>query len=405
MSRKRKFNAEVEIDSAQVLTFSEVGTFNENILKIICIFQNNTAAAEEGNVLLDAAADADASLQATMKELEEIAPLIKKAEESIEAVEIQLQGAAVTDFETIKYLREKEQSLRDEKQSLRDEKQSLRDEKQRLRDEKQRKEQSLRDEKQRKDPLNQIALAQVDSELYRRVAALELSRTVHGITSAANHATSLEDQSKIMHNSPSLAIFLEGSKVNWWIDGQSPYFPIPGDQEKEVCQPFVTRIIENIKAVISTKIVRPPAAHPTATKEFKNGEKRSALVFHSDIEDCHKVASFAGRKPDMVTFVTSKRGPCQITTLGDVKGAHARQTEFGMEDRGKIFDFAEALLTKAQFTRTFVYCYLTDGFKFQFFKCNCIRMGIIDFSFEQSAVYQGIQGWQVIFLDNFLFNC
>ena len=82
----------------------------------------------------------------------------------------------------------------------------------------------------------------------------------------------------------------------------------------------------------------------------------------------HKVVSFSGRKPDIPCFNGMLRGGgCSITLLGDVKDCGPRNNDFSDVEVGHILDLRTDLLTKEQFTRTFLFCFLTDGYRFQFF--------------------------------------
>jgi hypothetical protein len=89
-----------------------------------------------------------------------------------------------------------------------------------------------------------------------------------------------------------------------------------------------------------------------------------------------------------------RRGGCAITALGDVKGCGARDRDFPEDQVGHILDMGVDLMKKEQFTRTCLYCFLTDGYKFQFFKCSRSQQGG-EITYEQSAVYGGVYGWQV----------
>jgi trehalose-6-phosphate synthase len=80
--------------------------------------------------------------------------------------------------------------------------------------------------------------------------------------------------------------------------------------------------------------------------------------------------------------------------LGDVKGCGPRHKDFPEEEIGEILDMGKGILNKEQFTRTTLICFLTDGYRFQFFRCTRSERGS-NISFEQSAVYGGESGWKV----------
>ena len=84
-------------------------------------------------------------------------------------------------------------------------------------------------------------------------------------------------------------------------------------------------------------------------------------------------------------------GPQSIVLIGDNKGRYTHSF-FPDEEIGHILDMGISLMVKYQRNRAFIYCFLTNGFNFQFFRIN--RDGD-SFRIEQSSVYSEIVGWQV----------
>lgn len=224
--------------------------------------------------------------------------------------------------------------------------------------------------------------------LEAKVQALEISKRPAGVTTEANWVKSLRENGAYT-SPPSLEAFLEQYKVSWWLKATVDAFPAVGSMESTICQPFITdRINEilNCKGKVHPKSNKQGAPSTSFVKTTVNVTFRSVPV------DGHGQVSYSGRRPDIVCYHGNKRGACAITLLGDVKGCQNVDRYFPDDEIGHILDMATDLMEKEQFTRAFLYCFLTDGRKFQFFKC--IRAGHHDYTFEQSPIYHGVDGWQ-----------
>lgn len=224
--------------------------------------------------------------------------------------------------------------------------------------------------------------------LEAKVQALEISKRPAGVTTEANWVKSLRENGAYT-SPPSLEAFLEQYKVSWWLKATVDAFPAVGSMESTICQPFITdRINEilNCKGKVHPKSNKQGAPSTSFVKTTVNVTFRSVPV------DGHGHVSYSGRRPDIVCYHGNKRGACAITLLGDVKGCQNVDRYFPDDEIGHILDMATDLMEKEQFTRAFLYCFLTDGRKFQFFKC--IRAGNHDYTFEQSPIYHGVDGWQ-----------
>jgi len=75
--------------------------------------------------------------------------------------------------------------------------------------------------------------------------------------------------------------------------------------------------------------------------------------------------------------------------IGDNK--RRNQGNFADEEIGHILDMTQHLLSHFQKKRQFMYSFLTDGYRFQFFKA--LRFDD-KFKYEYSNVYLGFSGWQ-----------
>jgi len=205
--------------------------------------------------------------------------------------------------------------------------------------------------------------------LSSKVASLYMIKTNKGVTTEAEWIEELTEK-KVLSDSPDLTATMESFQVEWWINNEkNPNFPKENDKEAATCQPFVTKII---KAV----------------------QKLKMLPY--DIVDCHDKVSFQNRRPDTVVYNENLRGASQIVAIGDVKGCSNCNTPFPRAEVGHILDMARVLMVKEQFTRQFLYCFLTDGFNFQFFKCfRNNSKSDEELFYEESIPIVGMKGWQV----------
>mmetsp|Transcript_15453 Transcript_15453/g.22689 ORF Transcript_15453/g.22689 Transcript_15453/m.22689 type:complete len:540 (+) Transcript_15453:114-1733(+) len=222
---------------------------------------------------------------------------------------------------------------------------------------------------------------------------LKVNARPAGISTAAEWAVSLRTSGKLTMNSNSFHSFLEVSAVNWWPTTTVASFPPVGSAESAICQPYVSARIDEILScggqVHQKKTIRMPG-----TTNYR--QTTTSVVFESHPFDGHAVVSFSNRRPDIVCYYDERRGGSAITAIGDVKGCGPRNKDFPEEEVGHILDMGTDLMKKEQFSRTLLYCFLTDGYRFQFFRCSRNQHGE-EFSFEQSSVYGGEHGWQIFF--------
>ena len=177
-------------------------------------------------------------------------------------------------------------------------------------------------------------------------------------------------------------------QVLWWIRHDyvsKNKFPNVGDTEKDVCQPFVTKILEAF-----TQAVIPGASLycPTDAKR-----RCSSIQLNSVVDNqAYRKVSFDGRKPDVVSYEAGCTGSLAITFIGDVKRRSMASGDFTDQEQGHILDMGFDLMN-IQRHRTFLICFLTDGFRFQYFKID--RREGNKYHSQYSAVYEGLSGWQV----------
>jgi hypothetical protein len=218
----------------------------------------------------------------------------------------------------------------------------------------------------------------------REILDLKIGRTYHGVSTEAEWAQDLKNRGCLCYDQ-SFQSFLEQSKYSYWPTNQLPTFPVLKSSESDVCQPFVDHVINLIAANQGFKI--------KANGQFFS--KASSLCPKQTITSAHDKVSYSTRKPDIVIYNGNHRGACAISIVGDVKGCRST-VEFPDAEVGHILDMSKVLLNEHQFCRTLLYSFLTDGFRFQFFRCSKDSAG--SFEFKSSSVFTGLDGWQVLLL-------
>lgn len=216
-----------------------------------------------------------------------------------------------------------------------------------------------------------------------KIEKIQVVNNKHGVTSYANFAQRLKEKNKLIFK-PEFQIWLQNFQDKWWPCEEVETFPELHQKEAEHCQPFVSRMINTLALNNKHKLLKNGgySKNPASTQPSPN-----------DVVDAFKSVSFNQRKPDIVMYKANQRGACSITMLGDVKSRNS-DNDFPNEEVGHILDMTIELMTDHQSLRKTFYCFLTDGYRFQFFKCH--RVGD-SFTFEFSSVFLGESGWQVFF--------
>jgi hypothetical protein len=212
---------------------------------------------------------------------------------------------------------------------------------------------------------------------------LKIGRPYHGVSTEAEWAQDLKNQGRLRYEQ-SFQAFLETSKYSYWPTNQLPKFPSLKSGESDVCQPFVDGIIDLINLDKGYKI----------KSDGHFYAKSSSLQSQQTITSAHDKVSYSTRRPDVVIYNGNLRGACAISIIGDVKGCRST-TDFPDAEVGHILDMSKVLFDEHQFSRTLLYSFLTDGFRFQFFRCSKVNDS---FQFESSSVFIGAAGWQVLLL-------
>ena len=185
-------------------------------------------------------------------------------------------------------------------------------------------------------------------------------------------------------------------KVNWWIRDDDVWknaFPPVGSTEIDTCQPFVTKILSSFTEAV---IPRNKVGSLSAVRGSSDDIYLTSTV---DIT-AHRTVSYGSRKPDVVLYETGCRGACSITLIGDVKKRSPSSSsssgsgggDFSDQEKGHVLDMGFDLMD-IQKHRLFLICFLTDGFRFQFFYIERRESGT--YYSQYSAVHIGVNGWQV----------
>jgi hypothetical protein len=230
-----------------------------------------------------------------------------------------------------------------------------------------------------------------------RFTEFRISQPHHGVSTEAEWTKGLRDQQKLKSDE-SFNQFLLTKQVDWWPHEGSITFPTINAGEAAVCQRFVDGII--------SALLRKKRHQKMMLRLGLGGYKQDSTTIpdthiKNDITSSPNHVSYSTRKPDIVVYRANIRGACSITILGDVKG-RTSNTDFTNAEVGHILDMARVLLIEHQFTRLFLICFLTDGYRFQFFKCQKTRDETAGYEYLSSGVFSGVVGWQV-FSDFFLF--
>ena len=209
-----------------------------------------------------------------------------------------------------------------------------------------------------------------------------------GVTTASEWVGLIRSDQTLQPADKSFKDFLDSVKIDGWIRSGEAEFPPASSLEagEGGTQDFVTRIFElfedgNLKIHAESKKSR--------------GEYVKTSVTHTllcyPVLGAHSSPSFGTRKPDNVhRSGQNVIGVHTIVLLGDNK--RSAEGKFTDEEIGHVLDMSRQLLMEHQKKRILLYCYLTDGYRFQYFKIDRIHD---DFSFQESDVKTGVLGWQV----------
>ena len=195
---------------------------------------------------------------------------------------------------------------------------------------------------------------------------MRISRDHKGISTAAEWVNSLRTEGSLEIGSFRLDTFLQSCVVDWWPTADNVDFPPVGAMETTTCQPFVTAGISEIASCI--------CGGQVCRRNFIDSYSSSSAQTIKQRVEFRSVPACGWPAIKLLVFlavnlISLVSTVCLevVVLLGDVKDCGPRNNDFSDVEVGHILDMRTDLLTKEQFTRTFLFCFLTDGYRFQFF--------------------------------------
>ena len=235
---------------------------------------------------------------------------------------------------------------------------------------------------------------------------LQTSNSIHqveslSINTSVDYLTSLR-QATNYSDSPMFNQLLSSIKIEGWIAPEKiteivdslPAMNTP-EAEVEGTQSFVDNVLDYLRKSDNITIHKLSADKKTFIKSSTTTNSLTSVPK----QDAFKTVSFLTRKPDIAALEMNRTGSCSIVHMGEVKGRY--DGDFHESDIGATIFKAELLLKLVQMYRKSFVTYLTDGYRFQFYRL--IRQAREEniFHVEYSDVFTGVTGWQ-IFIGLFL---
>ena len=232
--------------------------------------------------------------------------------------------------------------------------------------------------------IDEVTAQRIEDKVFKKIKSL---RTNVGVTTCAEFFQDITFDARINWNQLCNEAVAAGDR---WFCSNSPSQPFnyppakTGEKDSndaQGTQTFVTKCLQQIFEIQNKNY-------------FKRGSDDLLTVpkFHYSTDFfAFKHPSFLNRRPDVVFHRNSRAGELAIIFFGDVKPAG--EADFTDEQKGHILDMAIDFMTKVQIDRTHLFCFLTDGKRFQFFRVT--REDNDSFVFSQSEVLLEHIGWQV----------
>lgn len=154
-------------------------------------------------------------------------------------------------------------------------------------------------------------------------------------------------------------------------------------ENKEEEKPIIRRDEDNLRPLEYTTMYSPLLPGPSS-RRIKVENFVDPYAFRK--------RSFRRRMPGVVMYESVLRGPLGITVVGEVKG-RSGDSNFPDGEVGHILDICTDLMENVQLDRSFLYSFLTDCERFQFFKISRTRGSSL--TYEYSDVYHQYHGWNV----------
>lgn len=149
--------------------------------------------------------------------------------------------------------------------------------------------------------------------------------------------------------------FFEGAKKTL----QRVKFPPLGSERKTVVQPFFDELLPRL-----------------CSRQY------------SPFPNAHAVPTFGTRKPDAAFHLNGRCDSLALVLIGEHKG-RSSDGDFSNDEVGHILDMSRDLLENHQVRRHLLYSYLSDGYRFQFFRTDRTENGFV---FRKSSLFVGQAG-------------
>ena len=212
--------------------------------------------------------------------------------------------------------------------------------------------------------------AEVDTKIDTKIAASKADASHKGATTHAQFYQQLSNEDGLKFN---CKIWTQRKKWPWKKQNCDP--------PKDMCPEADKNDQPGVQSHVTT-ILQALVSHTTALKKAVSMPDPEAF----------KKTSFGSRKPDVVNYEKNKTGSLSITSFGDLKGRG--NGDFTDEEKGHVLDMARSYMTRIGFNRPFIYVFLSDGLRWQFFRV--IRKGRgSDLKYEEGHVINDcVQGWE-----------
>lgn len=116
---------------------------------------------------------------------------------------------------------------------------------------------------------------------------------------------------------------------------------------------------------------------------------RAKASQYSLFPNAQAVPTFGTRKPDAAFHLKGQCGSLALVVIGEHKG-RSSNGDFSNEEVGHILDMARDLMENHQVRRRHLYSYLSDGYRFQFFRTERTENGFV--FFRKSSLFVGQAG-------------
>jgi hypothetical protein len=185
---------------------------------------------------------------------------------------------------------------------------------------------------------------------------------------------------------------MQDYRVDWWPTGGSVDFPGVDTGETDICQPFVTTMLNLfVTGQVTVKQVEEGKAKGKGRGKAKAVETERVVTVKNIPRPSAYTDKRVGKRSSDISFHdgAGTAGVMSTTMLAEVRGGG--EGDFPIEYVGQLTDGMIRLMQKQPF-RWQMYGVLTDGCRFLFVQCLSDATG---YAFYHSKTFEGKTGWQV----------